>query len=178
MTNEERVALALRLGAKKAVILDVSQVVLNASFRDICASNGCGQFGKCWVCPPYAGPIEELMADLRKRQVVLWYQTIFDIEDSFDFEGMQEAKKQHIALCQALQAELRANGEADFLHLGAGGCGLCERCACPGSPCRFPDKAMSSLEAYGVDVFSTTKNTPLHYINGADTVTYFGGVFF
>jgi len=34
------------------------------------------------------------------------------------------------------------------------------------------------LEGYGVDVYSTTKDTPLAYINGENTVTYFGAVFF
>ena len=30
------------------------------------------------------------------------------------------------------------------------------------------------LEGYGIDVFNTTKDTPLKYINGENTVTYFG----
>ena len=42
----------------------------------------------------------------------------------------------------------------------------------------MPEKALSSLEAYGIDVYQTTKDTDLKYINGADTVTYFGIVLF
>ena len=34
------------------------------------------------------------------------------------------------------------------------------------------------MEAYGIDVYNTTKNTELKYINGQDTVTYFGMVLF
>ena len=45
-------------------------------------------------------------------------------------------------------------------------------------PCRFPDKAMPSLEAYGVNVYQTTKSTELKYINGQYTVTYFSALLF
>ena len=42
----------------------------------------------------------------------------------------------------------------------------------------MPEKAMSSLEGYCVDVYNTTKDTPLKYINGQNTVTYFGAILF
>ena len=65
------------------------------------------------------------------------------------------------------------------LHLSCGGCRLCQRCAKEdGEPCRMPEKAMSSLEGYCVDVYNTTKDTPLKYINGQNTVTYFGAILF
>lgn len=56
---------------------------------------------------------------------------------------------------------------------------LLKRCAkVDNEPCRFPEKALSSLEAYGVNVSATVKNTEMKYINGPDTVTYFGMVLF
>ena len=68
--------------------------------------------------------------------------------------------------------------EGESLCLSAGGCRLCERCAkLDDEPCRMPDKAMTSLEACGVDVYNTTKKTELKYINGQNTVTFFGAVF-
>jgi hypothetical protein len=42
----------------------------------------------------------------------------------------------------------------------------------------MPQKALSSLEAYGVDVYQTTQNTGLKYVNGPDTVTFFGMILF
>ena len=44
--------------------------------------------------------------------------------------------------------------------------------------CRFPDRAMSSLEAYGVNVSELAVQCGMRYINGENTVTYFGAVFF
>ena len=65
------------------------------------------------------------------------------------------------------------------LHLGAGGCGVCERCAKQtGEPCRFPHLALASLEAYGVNVSQLAQAANMKYINGQNTVTYFGAVLF
>ena len=43
---------------------------------------------------------------------------------------------------------------------------------------RFPERALPSVESYGIDVYNTVKGTELKYINGPNTVTYFGMVFF
>ena len=65
------------------------------------------------------------------------------------------------------------------LHLGSGGCGVCETCAKRiGESCRFPKLAMPSLEAYGINVSALAKASGMKYINGQDTVTYFGAVLF
>lgn len=65
------------------------------------------------------------------------------------------------------------------MHLCAGGCGVCKTCAKrTGESCRFPEKAMPSLEAYGVNVSALAKASNMNYINGQNTVTYFGAVLF
>ena len=167
------------LGAYKAAVINASEVVTDASFRDICEKNSCGLFGACWVCPPECGEISVLMAKLKEYRYVFLYQTVAALEDSFDFEGMQDAKRTHSKLSQALGNALPEILGTGYLHLGVGGCGICEKCTKPeGLPCRFPDKALPSMEAYGIDVYRTVRNTELRYINGKNTVTYFGAVFF
>lgn len=179
MDQHALIELALNCGATKATIIPQEQIVTSSVFRDICASNGCGLYGKCWMCPPDVGEIDILMAQIRKYSHGLWYQTIRDIEDSFDFEGMTEAGNNHILVSQRIQESISDLLSGSTLHLSCGGCRLCQRCAKMDSkPCRMPEKALSSLEAYGVDVYQTTKDTDLKYINGPDTVTYFGIVLF
>mgnify|MGYP003330452778 CR=1 FL=1 len=60
--HQELVQLAISAGAEKAAVIQTEDVVLSASFRDICAGNGCGMYGKCWMCPPDIGKIDDLMA--------------------------------------------------------------------------------------------------------------------
>ncbi|MGI5976632.1 MAG: DUF2284 domain-containing protein [Candidatus Limivicinus sp.] len=170
---------ALECGAAKAVVIPQEQIVLSETFRDICKSNQCGNFGRCWMCPPEIGPIAELMERVRSYPRALLYQSIAEIEDSYDVEGMMEAGRNHAQLSQRIQGKIGPLMKNDILHLSCGGCHLCESCAKKeNQPCRHPDKALSSMEGYGIDVYNTTKDTPLKYINGQNTVTYFGIVLF
>ena len=173
------VSAALFAGAAKAAMIRQEDIVLSASFRDICASNTCGLYGKCWVCPPDAGDIETLMEKVRGYGNGLLYQTVGTLEDSFDFEGMQDAAARHARVSGQLHKNAKTLLPGDFFHLGCGGCRLCERCAkLDNLPCCYPESALLSMEGCGIDVYSTTKNTQLKYINGPDTVTYFGLLLF
>lgn len=171
--------IALSLGAYKATVIPVELVETNAAFRDLCASNACGNYGRNWMCPPDAGDIHELMAQLRTYTYVLVYQTVTELEDSYDFEGMMDAGVSHNALMARLRDRLNGEGLPRALHLGAGGCRMCPVCAKrTGEPCRKPDLAVASLETYGINVSKLATAAGMKYINGQDTVTYFGAVLF
>ena len=175
-TFEEMIGKALSMGAFRANIIGAEQVVTDTAFREICASNGCGIYGKCWMCPPDIGEIRELMATLRTYSHALVYQKVYPLEDSFDVEGMQTAKKDFTKLIQSVK---KAYPDPSMLHLGVGGCGICETCSKrENKPCRFSDLAVPALEGYGVNVSKLAEAAGMKYINGQNTVTYFGAVFF
>ena len=179
MKAERIQALAKQFGALRCAEIDARQIDYDRSFRDMCEMNSCGVYGKNYMCPPSVGPIDELMAEAKRYPQGVLYQTVFPLEDSFDFEGMIEAKKKHARLSSRLQVALTEEIGGEFLHLSGGGCPLCERCGIlDGIPCRNPKLALSSLEAYGINVSVTAGNAGLPYINGKDTVTYFGAVLF
>ena len=168
---------ALQAGAAKAVVIPEKQVKLSAEFRAICQSNACGLYGRCWMCPPDVGDIHVLMDKVRGYSRGLVYQTISTLEDSLDIEGMTAAGRNHALVSQRL--EHSGVLPEHRLHLTCGGCRLCARCAkMDGLPCRFPENALPSMEACGIDVYQTGKDTPLKYINGPDTVTFFSIVLF
>ena len=169
----------IQYGAFKSNIIETKLIILDRAFRDMCESNACGVYGKCWMCPPDVGDIDLLMSKVRNYDYALVYQTVTEIEDSFDFEGMIAAKKKSYPLAQSLSKVFSDLNITNVLHLGAGGCGVCECCAKKtNEPCRFPEKAMPSLEAYGINVSDLAKNAGMNYINGQNTVTYFGAVLF
>jgi len=177
--NKVIIDAALSAGANKAAVIPQSKIVLNAMFRDICASNACGNYGNCYTCPPEIGDVHELMEQVKKFPYGLLYQTITPIEDSFDFEGMMDAGKEHAQVSQRIQRAITPLLAKPALHLAAGGCHLCDICAKRLSlPCRNPSLALPPLEGYGVDVYQTTVSTDLHYTNGPNTVTYFGLLLF
>ena len=171
--------LALSLGAYRASVIPVESVETDASFRDMCAANVCGNYGRNWMCPPDAGDIHELMAELRTYTYILVYQTVTELEDSYDFEGMMDAGVAHNRLMIELRDRLSRENLSRVLHLGAGGCRMCEVCAKrTNEPCRHPDLAVASLETYGINVSRLAPAAGMKYINGKDTVTYFGAVLF
>ena len=179
MEKENILQTVLAGGATKAVYITQDEIVLSEDFRRICESNQCGGYGRCWMCPPFIGEIDNLMDTVRSYPRAILYQTIHEIEDSFDIEGMFDAGRNHAYTSVKIDEMLRQQELSEYLHLSCGGCHICETCAKKtDEPCRFPDKALSSLEGYGVDVYNTTKNTTLKYINGSNTVTYFGMVLF
>ena len=176
---EKLVRAALEAGAVKAALIGAEDIFCSESFREICENNQCGCYGTCWVCPPHIGEITELMARVKAFPRGMLYQTVGTLEDSFDIEGMFAAGADHAKVSSRLQKQLPELLKSPFLHLGCGGCHLCKTCAAKtGEACRHPEYALPALEGYGIDVYNTAKNTPLKYINGTNTVTYFGLVLF
>lgn len=175
--QQQMIDLVLSLGADGAGTVAVNQIVFEPSFRKLCESNACGMFNRSWMCPPQIGGIDELISQARNFSWALVYQIINKLEDSYDFEGMMAAAHRINHLSIKLRERLDEMGYPARLHLGAGGCQVCQRCAkLDDLPCRKPEWAMSSLEAYGINVSALAKQAGMRYTNGSGTVTYFGVV--
>jgi len=178
MTHEEMVQKILELGASKAAVIPVAKIRFDRSFRKLCEMNSCGNYGRNWMCPPYAGEIDDLIARAKTYEHAIVYQLIGELEDSYDFEGMMENGKRMSKLVKDVRAALNDNFAQAF-YLGAGGCSQCEKCAkLTDEPCRFPDLAMMSLETCGVAVSELAKVAGMKYINGQNTVTNFAAILF
>lgn len=173
------ISLASENGADNAALAKVAGLEFNKEFRQICEGNACGLYGNCWMCPPFVGEIEQLIKEVKTYSDVLVYQTISRIEDSFDIEGMTDAGMRHNRIAgQIAQAVMPSFSTKQILHLAAGGCRVCSVCAQKeNEPCRFPDRALSSLEAYGISVLNLAQSCGLSYNNGPNTITFFGAFF-
>jgi predicted metal-binding protein len=100
-------------------------------------------------------------------------QTTGGLEDDFDYEAMRDAGLRQKELFDSFRAELAADYPG-LLALGNGTCEICEKCACPDSACRFPGKAISSMEAFGLVVSDVCEKNGLGYYYGSRTITYTG----
>ena len=157
---------------------DVSDISFEPSLLELCKLNQCGNYGKCYTCPPIVGDIDTLVAKAKSFVRIIVFQKVYKIEDSFDIEGMDEAVKDFAMLVQKVN-EICKSEPYNLQVLGAGGCRLCERCGIIDNiECRFPDRAVPSLESYGINVSKLAQICGMKYINGQNTVTYFGGVLY
>lgn len=158
--------------------IKVSDITFEPELIDLCKQNHCGNYGKCYTCPPLVGETASLIEKAKTFDNAIIFQKIYPLEDSFDIEGMGEASRDFKELVQTVNDMCSADRE-NMLVLSAGGCKLCERCgAIDGIPCRFPEKALASLESYGMNVSKLAAACGINYINGQNTVTYFGGVLY
>lgn len=156
-------------GETKAEATIFSESVVTA-----CRQNFCGNYNSSWRCPPAIGTLEQLKAHFEKYSNVFVYTTKHRLRDSYDFEGMAAAQKEHERTDDIIREYVKSGGGE---LLGAGKCSVCEKCAYP-LPCLFPDKARTSIEACGINVMSLAQTVKINYANGKDTVTYFSAVFF
>lgn len=171
MSMEALAKCAIAHGFSQAAPLDVATVSLLPEVRDMCASNKCGAYNACWTCPPACGDLAACEKRLRAYTHGLIVQTVGLLEDSMDFEAMQETEAKHRQLFVSFADVLR--GEyASVLALGAGGCRICESCAYPDAPCRFPERAFSSMEGYGMLVTDVCQKNGLSYYYGPNTIAY------
>jgi predicted metal-binding protein len=174
MKEEKLIELCLHHGAHKAFVLDVNQITFDENLRTYCEMNTCGTYGKNHACPPSVGTPAEVIKEAKSFSKALVYQTITMIEDSFDFAGMEEANRKHEEVSGKIHAEVTAD-HPKYLELRAGGCKVCPQCAIiDDKPCRYPAKKRSSLEAYCMNVSDLAEKCEMNYINGPDSVTYFG----
>lgn len=176
--NNQFAALAVEMGAGKAYELPVSRIPFDSGLRAFCEANLCGNYNRNYACPPSVGAPEAVIAQAKKYESALVFQTVSELEDSFDYEGMMEAAAKHNDLTRRLY-EIVKQRYSSCLPLSAGGCSICERCAkISGEPCRCPDKTISSLEAYCINVSTLAGLCDMKYINGVNTVTYFSAILY
>ena len=163
-------------GVSAAAVFPVGDIKFDDIFRQMCKDNLCGRYNKNYKCPPYVGEPEDLKAEVLSYDTAILIQTIYPLEDSYDFEGMGEGGKIHSENIDKTKKYLEDNLFFEIekmLTLGAGGCSICPKCGIlDNTPCRFPDKAISSVEAYCMNVADMTNSHGLKYINGENTVSY------
>lgn len=157
-------------------LIEASGIPFSQAVVDMCKSNRCGKYGTCWTCPPGVGTLAELERRIKSYKTACVFTCKYDLEDSFDFEGMVEGQKSAKRVLQNIIEQLQADGKK-FMALGCEGCGLCEKCTYPDATCRFPEKAVPSVEACGINVVELAKKSGINYNNGVNTVTYFCIIF-
>jgi predicted metal-binding protein len=171
---------ALELGAAHAAIADASCIQFHEEYRKLCERNACGKYATNWMGPPAIGPIADLAPIVRKYKQGLLFQTVHQISSSSDWNGMMEGARKHELVFRELLVNVRGKHHlSDLLPLNAGCCSLCPRCAyLDNEPCRNPDRAVASVEAYGIDVMSLVAGAGIPYYNGKNTVSYVGLILF
>lgn len=158
-------------------LVAVKDFEFHPEVRAICEGNACGRYGKTWVCPPAMGTYEECRKFCRSFAHAFVFTGKYDLEDSYDFEGMMEGKDRFQKMCRQIR-DLWKEEYGNCVLLGNGACENCKTCTYPDAPCRFPESLIHPIEGYGVMVNRLAQTAGIRYINGKNTVTYFAAVLY
>ena len=151
MTDLELVQLAREAGFLAAMI-PAKDVPVDGSFRKFCEDNLCGKYNANYSCPPGCGTVEEVSRRLFARDRALVLQSIHNIGSYENKEAVLKSRNDLNTSVLRLTERLRDLG-LDCFCLGYGGCPLCEPCRqVKGEPCAFPEKRISCMSAYCIDV--------------------------
>ena len=162
MTQQQILELAASEGFYAAMI-EPEQVPVDAKFRSFCEENLCGRYGANYSCPPDCGSPEAMHKAILAEEQILIIETIRDIESYQDKAAIQQAKAFHNAAAIRLMDRLKQSGFDGFCS-GYNGCPLCDPCKrISGEPCSFPEKRISCLSAYCVDVAELAKRCSLEF---------------
>jgi predicted metal-binding protein len=173
---EKWIEIAKECGFSEAAPMDPATCKPMQMVRDACAADKCHAYGHNWTCPPECGTLEECTERMQKYQNGILLQTVGQLRRDIDTKGYMLTEQQHMEAFHKFADEIRKE-YPDALCLGAGGCRICKKCAYP-EPCRFPEKACSSMEAYGLFVTQVCRDNEMKYYYGPRTIAYTACVLF
>ena len=106
-----RITSLIKRHARAFATVNTGEIRFDPAFGAACEQNACGFYGACWMCPPDVGSISDWIAKARSYDHAIVFQTVREIEDSFDIEGMRRAARAHNRLIVRLRhaAERRAS---------------------------------------------------------------------
>ncbi len=168
---EKLIQTAKDSGFDQVGVLNVEAIVFDPRVRDMCAAGKCGKYGKSWMCPPGCGSLEEMAERVKEFTEGVIVQSVAQMEDEFDFEAMQDAQVRQKESFMKLSDRLHEE-HVHCLMMGCGTCTICKECTYPDAPCRFPDRAMPSMEACGLLVSQVCTDSGVKYYYGPNTIAY------
>jgi predicted metal-binding protein len=152
---------ALELGAADARLIGPRAVVCAEWVRLKC-QYGCNGYGACLTCPPLSPTPEQT------RRILDEYTHLLLVHCT----GWRSVSK----LVIKLEREIFLDDYPRAFAWAAGPCQLCRTCD-TSAACKHADRARPSMEACGIDVFSTARRAefPIHVVrHERDDQNYFG----
>ncbi len=146
------------LGLKDALLIE-SKDIHTAPWVQLKCQYGCGEYGKRHSCPPFVPHYKA------SREIFSRYETALLIHDLASWKirwAVTEIEKRAIEI-----------GYTRAMGLGSGPCKLCEKCDTQ-NLCVRAQEARPSMEAMGIDVFTTVNQFGYDLKSDYDNPRFFG----
>lgn len=170
---QQVLATAARLGWERAAALPVERVYFHPEYYRYCEENLCGNFGTNWACPRAPGGAEHWNAQKPRYGEAVLVQSFGHFGKGLSAAGYEPLREKHHWAFLELVEAVRAEG-ARVQGFSADTCLVCERCTCPGAPCRHPHKCFPSVAGVGLNGEKLCALAGLPYGNFEEEVTFLG----
>jgi len=155
-------AIASEAGATATKLINPQDVIVAQWVKTKCQF-GCRTFGRRFTCPPYAPTAEETVENLRGYEKAI----LVEFANLYRDKLREEPKRNRIqdALYNMERTAFLSGYEKAFCY-EAGPCILCPECPAEKlenpnlfrkKECKRPKEARPSMEAAGIDVYSTVR---------------------
>ena len=142
---------AEKTGASWLKIIDPEKVVTAEWVRLKC-QYGCGMYGMCLTCPPYSP------TPAYTRKMLENYSNALIMVYEISGEQKERTRRKKLRKDVAkLERAMFLDGYYKAFGMTCGPCNLCRECTLS-YPCKYEDFARPSMEACGIDVYSTLGN--------------------
>lgn len=151
MKYKKYLDLVKKSGAVWAKIIDPKNVVTAEWVRFKC-QYGCDGYRSCLTCPPYSPRPEQTKRMLEHYSKALIM--VYDVPPDKTERVLRRKLRKDLT---KLERVIFLDGYYKALGMACGPCNLCKGCDLT-YPCKFGDIARPSMEACGIDVYSTLAN--------------------
>ncbi len=145
--------LAIVQGLKDFKWMNPNSIILGHWVRMKC-SYGCPGYGKRKTCPPYVPSVEECVKFFREYKLGLLFHFAKKFKDPEMRHPWSKDMNQRML---DLEREVFLSGYQKTFVFPQSTCRLCKTCTGTAEGCRQPSLSRPTLEAFGVDVYSTAR---------------------
>ena len=154
----ELIALARRLGASDAAIVEADAIRVDEGLARFCLPPGCPHYGRSAGCPPYVNGPHWFRAQLKHYR----WAVLVRIDANTEVLRSDRSKslfRQLHRIAAGIERSALSSGCPDAMAFAGGSCRFLfcgDQTGCPvmeeNGVCRHPKAARPSLSGYGVDV--------------------------
>ena len=151
------------------------ELTFSERIRHVCESE-CPMYNTTWACPPAVGTVEECREKCLSYRECFLFSTIASVSDVVNMKETLSTRKEHEEITASIEKFIRSQG-SDCMALSTESCDICEHCAYPEAPCRFPEKMHPCLESHGIIVSELAEKFSMDFTLSPTEILWFSLIF-
>ncbi len=155
---------------------ETSELIFSSRVRYICETE-CPQYGKSWACPPGVGSVDACRERCKSYPHALLITSMTEVSDIADMRETLSTRGPHEELTRQVNSLMRQQGTETYV-LSTESCAICEKCAYPHEPCRFPERMFPCVESHGILITETAERYGIAFQAGGNIVTWFSVILY